>query len=317
MLDEHAVPPAPDNAEGSLDAATARLARLIYALAPHDGIFSQRIPGLYVGRHSRIDTESVHTIYSPSVGIAAQGSKTVTVGQKVYQYVGSRIFVTPVALPAAMQTTNASPSEPFLGVRLELDPQRIAELVLKVYPQGLPAVHHWSAGYVINADLSIINAVARLMECLSSPVDADLVAPLVVDEILIRLLCSPIGAHVAEMGTADSGLQRVAKAISWLRDNFSQPIKIADLAEMVHMSVSSFHEHFKSVTSMSPLQYQKALRLHEAKRLLLSGQLNTTTAYRLVGYVSHSQFSRDYSRFFGNPPSRDIARLRKQAYRLD
>ncbi|WNC15624.1 AraC family transcriptional regulator [Brevibacillus brevis] len=316
-FDEHAVPSIPDNAEKSLDAATARLARLICAHAPHDGIFSGRIPGLYFGRHSRIDTESEHTIFSPSIGIAAQGSKTVSVGQEVYRYVGSRIFVAPVAVPARMQTTLASSTEPFLGVRLDLNPQRISELVLKVYPKGLPAVRHWSAGYIINADLSIINAVTRLVECLSSSVDADLVAPLVVDEILIRLLCSPIGAHVAEMGTANSSVQRIAKAIAALRDNFSQQIKIADLADLVHMSVSSFHEHFKSVTSMSPLQYQKALRLHEARRLLLSGELDTATVYQLVGYVSHSQFSRDYKRFFGNPPSRDIARLRKQAYKLD
>lgn len=311
-LDEHAVPSAPDNADGSLNAATARLARLICPLAPHDGIFSQRVPGLSFGRNSRTDTESAHTFYNPCIGIAVQGSKTFTVGQKVYQYEGARIFVAPVALPARIQMTQASPSEPFLGVRLDLDPQRIADLVLKVYPQGLPAVRHWSAGYVINADLSIIGAVTRLVECLSSPIDSDLIAPLVVDEILIRLLCSPIGAHVAEMGIADSGVQRVAKAIAWLRDNFSLQIKIADLADLVHMSVSSFHEHFKSVTSMSPLQYQKALRLHEARRLLLSGELDTAAAHRLVGYVSHSQFSRDYKRFFGDPPSRDIARLRKQ-----
>ncbi|MFB5269779.1 helix-turn-helix domain-containing protein [Paenibacillus enshidis] len=119
------------------------------------------------------------------------------------------------------------------------------------------------------------------------------------------------------MGFADSGVQRVAKAIAWLRNNFVQQMKVADLADLVHLSVSSFNEHFKSVTSMSPLQYQKALRLHEARRLMLSASMDATTACRLVGYVSTSQFSRDYSRFFGSPPSKDIARWRQLAQMLD
>jgi AraC-like DNA-binding protein len=317
MLDEHAVPPASGNAEGSLDAETARLAHLIYTHAPHDGTFSQRIPGLHVSRYSRIETDYVKTFYLPSLVIVAQGAKAVTVGQEVYQFGRLHMLMLPVALPVALQTTLASPSEPFLGVRLDLDPQRIAELVLKVYPHGLPPVRQRSAGYVTSADLGIVNAVKRLVECLPNPGDAELLAPLVADEILIRVLRSPIGVHVAEMGSADSGVQRVAKAIAWLRDNFSLQMKVADLAELAHMSVSSFHEHFKAVTSMSPLQYQKALRLHEARRLMLSRQMDATTACRLVGYVSDSQFSRDYSRFFGSPPSRDIARLRQQTQILD
>lgn len=313
-LIEHTVPPASGNAEGSLEAETARLARLIYTHAPHDGAFSLRIPGLHVGRHSGIETlDCVYSIDSPSVAIVAQGAKTVTVGQEVYQYDRSRMLTFPVALPVAMQTIQASPSEPFLAVRLDLDAQKIAELVLKVYPQGLPAVRQRSAGYVTSADVGLVGAVTRLMECLANPGDAELLAPLVVDEILIRLLRSPIGVHVAEMGFADSGVQRVAKAIAWLRDNFSQQMEVADLAELVHMSESSFHEHFKAVTSLSPLQYQKALRLHEARRLMVSSAMDATTACRLVGYVSDSQFSRDYSRFFGSPPRRDIARLRQQA----
>ena len=143
------------------------------------------------------------------------------------------------------------------------------------------------------------------------PGDAELLAPLVMDEILIRLLRSPIGVRVAQMGFAESSVHRVAKAISWLRANFSQPMKVEDLAEMVHMSVSSFHEHFKSVTSMSPLHYQKVLRLQEARRLMLSTMMDAGTASQRVGYLSASQFSREYSRFFGSAPGKDIARLRQ------
>src|SRR5271165_1606601 len=132
------------------------------------------------------------------------------------------------------------------------------------------------------------------------------------DEILIRLLRSPIGIRVAQMGFAESSVNRVAKAISWLRANYSQPMKVEELAELVHMSVSSFHEHFKSVTSMSPLHYQKVLRLQEARRLMLSTMMDAGTACQQVGYLSASQFSREYSRFFGSAPTKDIARLHQE-----
>jgi AraC-like DNA-binding protein len=222
------------------------------------------------------------------------------------------MLVFSVALPIAAQITQASHSEPYLALRLDLDPRKIAELVLKVYPHGLPPIQERRAVYVAPVDVSIINAATRLVECLAQPGDAELLAPLVVDEILIRLLRSPIGARVAQMGFAESSVYRVAKAISWLGANFSQPMKVEDLAGLVHMSVSSFHEHFKAVTSMSPLHYQKVLRLQEARRLMLSTMTDAGTASQRVGYLSASQFSREYSRFFGNAPIKDIARLRQE-----
>ncbi|WP_332102962.1 AraC family transcriptional regulator [Sporolactobacillus terrae] len=317
-LDDHAATPMSTNAKGSLKAENTRLAHLIDTHSSHDGTYAARIPGLYVNRYSRIEaTDYVHTIYSPAVGIAAQGKKIITVGKDVYEYAGSRIFIAPVALPVAMKTILASPTEPFLGVGLYLDPQRIAALVPKVYPQGLPIIRNRRAGYVMDADLALINAMARLVDCLSSPGDDHLIAPLITDEIFIRLLRSPIGVYVAETVFAESSVQRVVKAIDWLQNNFSQPFKIADLAEMVHLSESSFREHFKSVTAMSPLQYRNVLRLQEARRLMLSNQMDATTACRIVGYASDSQFSREYSRFFGSPPNRDIARWRQERRNLN
>jgi AraC-like DNA-binding protein len=289
------------------------LARCIAAYAPHDGSFELRIPGLTASRSSRTNAECVHALRLPSLCIIAQGAKTVIVGEEVYEYDASRMIVFSVALPVAAQVTQASRSEPYLALRLDLDPHKIAELVLKVYPRGVPPVQERSAVYVAPVDVSIVNAATRLMECLAQPGDAELLAPLVVDEILIRLLRSPIGVRVAQMGFAESSLHRVAKAISWLRANFSQPIKVEDLAGLVHMSVSSFHEHFKSVTSMSPLQYQKVLRLQEARRLMLSTMMDAGTASQHVGYLSASQFSREYSRFYGSAPTKDIARLRNDS----
>ena len=146
---------------------------------------------------------------------------------------------------------------------------------------------------------------------MAEPGDAELLGPLVIDEILIRLLRSPIGVRVAQIGLAESSVNGIAKAVSWLRANFSQPMKVEELAELAHMSVSSFHQHFKSVTSMSPLQFQKVLRLQEARRLMLSTMTDASTASWHVGYQSASQFSREYSRFFGSAPTKDIARLRE------
>jgi AraC-like DNA-binding protein len=289
-----------------------RLARLLAAYAPHDGSFDMRIPGLMVSRLSRVNKECVHALRVSSLCIVAQGAKTVIVGDEVYEYDASQMIVFSVALPVAAQVTQASASEPYLSLRLELDPHKIAELVLRVYSRGLPAVQERNAVYLTPVDDCIINAAIRLMECLAHPGDAELLGPLVTDEILIRLLRSPIGVRVAQMGFAESSVQRIAKAISWLRENYSQPMKVEELAEMVHMSVSSFHEHFKAVAAMSPLQYQKVLRLQEARRLMLSAMMDAGAASQHVGYLSASQFSREYSRFFGSAPTRDIARLRQE-----
>jgi AraC-like DNA-binding protein len=291
---------------------TTDLARLLAAYAPHDGSFELRIPGVHASRFSRVNNECVHALRMPSLCIIAQGAKSVIVGDEVYEYDATRMIVFSVALPVAAQVIRASAAEPYLSLKLDLDPHKIAELVLKVYPHGLPPAQERSAVYITPAEASIINAGTRLMECLAKPGDAELVAPLVIDEILIRLLRSPIGVRIAQMGFAESSVHRVAKAISWLRENFSQPMKVEELAELVHMSVSSFHEHFKSVTSMSPLHYQKVLRLQEARRLMLSTVMDAGTASQRVGYLSASQFSREYSRFFGSAPTRDIARLRQE-----
>jgi len=299
--------------EGPGKPDTAKLISLLAAYAPHDGSFELRVPGVHAGRFSRTNAGCFHALRMPSLCIAAQGAKTVMVGQETYTYDASRMIVFSVALPVASQITQASRSEPYLSLRLDLEPRKIAELVLKVYPNGLPPAQERRAVYVAPSEASILDAAVRLMECLGQPGDTELLAPLILDEILIRLLRSPIGIRVAQMGFAESSVDRIAQAISWLRANFSQPMKVEDLAELVHMSVSSFHEHFKSVTSMSPLHYQKVLRLQEARRLMLSTMMDAGTASQRVGYLSPSQFSREYSRFFGNAPTRDIASLRQDA----
>ncbi|WP_172251944.1 AraC family transcriptional regulator [Saccharibacillus deserti] len=302
-----------ESMSAQLQEETSRLARLVDVHLTQDGTTAARIPGLYLNRYSRPQpSEEKHTMYWPTVGLAAQGSKTIRIGEEVSEYSGARLLIAPVALPVAIRTVQASPSEPFLGVGVYLDPQKIAALVPKVYPNGLPAVEKRRASYVLEAEPALIAAISRLVACLDDSEDDGLLVSLAEDEIFIRLLRSSVGVYVAETVLAGSSVQRVAKAIEWLRTHFAESFKIAELADRVHLSESSFREHFKSVTAMSPLQYQKALRLQEARRLMLSGeQEDATRACRLVGYVSDSQFSRDYSRFFGNPPSRDLAKWKR------
>ncbi len=287
-----------------------RLARLLAAHAPYDGSFALRVPGLHVIRRSRATREMVRATVTPALCIVAQGAKIVMLGQEVYAYGASRMIAYAVDLPVAAQIVRASQGEPFLALKLDLDPYRIAELTLKVYPHGVPSPQDRRGLFVGQATTAVVDAAARLVELIAEPTDAELLAPLVVDEILIRLLRSSIGPRVAQIGQQQSDVRRVAKAVTWVRANFAQPMKVEALADLANMSLSAFHQHFKAVTSMSPLQYQKVLRLHEARRLMLSRMLDAGSAGRQVGYLSASQFSREYTRLFGSAPTRDVARLR-------
>ena len=223
------------------DAGMSTLVRLISAYAPHDGSFELRIPGLHASRMSHANTQCFHTLRVPSLCLIAQGAKTVILGKDILEYDASRMLVFSVALPIASQVTQASHAQPYFGLRLDLDPHKIAELVLKVFPNGVPPVQERKAVYVASLDPSIVDAAIRLMECMAHAGDSELLAPLILDEILIRLLRCSIGVRVAQMGFAETSVNRVGKAIAWLRANYSQPIKIEELAGLVNMSASSFH----------------------------------------------------------------------------
>lgn len=290
-----------------------RLGILLAKHAPRDGIFELPLRGVHAVRRSRSSREPLHGTYRPALCIVAQGSKLAMLGREVFPYDASRMLVFSVDLPLAGEVTRATTAKPFLGLRLDLNPERIAVLVRKVFPKGAPKASGRRGIYISDATDAIVDAATRLVALMADAVDARLLGPLVVDEILLRLLRSAIGGRVAQIGEAESGTQRVATAIAWIRSNFAQPVSIDHLAELVHMSVSSFHQHFKAVTSMSPLQYQKVLRLQEARRLMLFHGTDAVTSCRRVGYVSPSQFSREYARVFGSAPTKDIARLRATA----
>ncbi len=290
----------------------ATLAALISAHAPFDGVFELRVPGVHAIRVSHPNRDVTHYLQHTSMCIVAQGAKTVAIGDDTYDYGTSQVAVYSIDVPITGRVVRASYAEPYLNLKIDLDAQKLAELALKVFPHGLPQPRENGALYVGDADADLIDAATRLLELMARPADAGLLAPLVIDEILIRLLRSPMGSRVAQIGQTDSSLDRIAKAVSWLRSNFNQSANVEDLAKLVNMSVTSFHRQFKAVTSMSPLQYQKALRLQEARRLMLTASLDAGSAGRRVGYLSASQFTREYGRFFGNAPVRDINRLREE-----
>lgn len=306
-------PPRADAVAAPSETDLRKLAGLISAHAPSEGRNELHAPGVSAVRYSQTSARLMHAVAGSVLCVVAQGAKSVMLGREVYEYDASRMLILSVDLPVSGQVTRASRSEPFLCLRLELDPHRIAELVLKVYPDGLPRAQEGRGVYVSQSDGGIVNAAARLAELASNPADAELLAPLVVDEILIRLLRGSAGTRVAQIGLANSSMHRIAKAISWLRANFTKAVRVEELAGLANMSVSSFHQHFKSVTSMGPLHYQKVLRLQEARRLMLTTTMDAAAASRQVGYLSASQFSRDYGRFFGSAPARDVTRLRERS----
>jgi AraC-like DNA-binding protein len=259
----------------------------------------------------------VRSTITPALCIVAQGAKIVMLGREVYSYDASRMIVYAVDLPVAGQIVRASQSEPFLALKLDLDPYRMAELALKVFPHGVPAPQDNRGLFVGQATTAIVDAASRLVDSMAQPAAAALLAPLAVDEILIRVLLSAIGPRAAQIGQRESSVQRVAQAVAWVRANFTQPMTVEDLADLAHMGQSAFHHYFKAVTSMTPLQYQKVLRLHEARRLMLARMMDAGSAGREVGYLSASQFSREYTRLFGSAPARDVARLRDEGIPAD
>ena len=302
--------PAPPNA-----LALRRLANRIASCAPHDGKFPLRLPGTFAIRLSQMTTEPMYATVGPALCVAAQGAKAAMLGDEVLHYDAEHLLVFGLGLPVSTQVTRASRKEPYLGFTLLLEPDRIADLAARVYPRGVPKVGSESGLYVGWATDEIVEAVTRLLDVTTHPDEAELLGPLVVDEILIRLLRTPIGPRVAQIGRTKSGLRQIGDAVNWIREHFAQPVTVDEMAAAVNMSASSFHQRFKAVATMSPLQYQKVLRLHEARRLMLFQDADASTACQRVGYLSLSQFSREYARFYGSAPTRDIARLREHGLR--
>lgn len=251
----------------------------------------------------------------PSVVLVVQGAKQLLIGETTYAYDAERFLINSLDLPANSQVLEASPDKPCLGLGLKLDLRIMAELIAQgnLQPPRQRAPDGSSALGAVTA--SLLDPFARLIALLDDPKAIPVLAPLIEREIHYRLLSSEHGARIWQIASVGSQSHRIAKAIEWLRSNYSSPIRVDELAAHVQMSTSNLHNHFRQLTAMSPLQYLKWLRLHEARHLMMNQRLSAAGAAFAVGYESTSQFSREYGRLFGAPPKRDIAALRLQADR--
>ncbi len=292
--------------------ALEALERSIARWADKPARFETAIPGLLFLRQDE-PTEPESGMYEPSICMIARGAKRVLLGDDTFMYDAHHYLITSVHLPIMVQIVEASPEKPYLGLMLKLDQREISQLMVDSnLPPPRPQLS--SRGMATGeVTLPLVSAFQRLIDLLAEPQDIPILAPVIQREIIYRLLVGDQGTRLRQIAAAGSQSQQIARAIDWLQSNFAQPLHIDDLASQASMSSSTFHHHFRSITALSPLQYQKQLRLQEARRLMLVKRLDAATAAFQVGYESPSQFSREYNRLFGAPPLRDITSLRQMA----
>ena len=272
--------------------------------------FLTAIEGFAILRSDHAKTPA-HRIFKPALCITVQGAKWATFGEKRYDYRAGQALVVSVEMPSRGTVSAASPAEPFLGVVIELDLAIMQDLMEELGMRAKPAGNETARGaYVTALSSQLLDCALRGMQLLDRPEAIPILYPGIMREICYWLLTGPGGEQIVHTTLTSGHERRVIEAIHHLRDRFNEPVRVEDLAIHAHMSPATFHRQFKSVTSMTPLQYQKQLRLLEARRLMIASNANVETAAFQVGYESSSQFSREYTRMFGKPPRRDISALR-------
>ncbi|MCG7376443.1 AraC family transcriptional regulator [Paenibacillus sp. ACRSA] len=269
------------------------------------------IPSLFFFHYSKL-TEPQYRVYNPSFCIIAQGKKEILLAQERFEYSPSNYLLASMNLPVVGQVIKASPEMPYLSLKLEFTPNQILEVLNECDLKVKATENARRALFVGQMEASIHDAVIRLVRLLDTPEEIPFLAPLYTKEILYRLLRGSYGNELAQIAIEDSSTYRIRESIEYMIRHWEQSFRIDDLAEKARMSVSSFHRHFKEITAMSPIQFQKQMRLQEARRILLSESADAADVAYRVGYESASQFSREYSRMFGSPPRADIKKLREK-----
>ncbi len=300
-----------DHDLGRARVARAELAERITRHVPEDGRV-EVAPGLFLFRYSA-PTGPLYSVSEPSFCVIVQGSKELFVGEECHRYDASHYLLVSAEVPAVGHIVEASTDRPYLAVRLALDPAVVTAVLTDA---GLSVARSDGADKAVavsRLDLDLLDSVVRLVRLVDSPRDYDQLAPLAAREIVYRLARGEQGRRLRQIAVIDGRAHRIATAIALLRKDFDKPLRVAGLARQLGMSVSGLHHQFKAVTAMSPLQFQKHLRLEEARRLLLTGEVDAATAGYEVGYDDPSHFSREYKRHFGQPPIRDVERLRAVA----
>jgi AraC-like DNA-binding protein len=275
---------------------------------PEDGSLDV-FPGFRFARSSK-PTEPVHAVYQPALCFVVQGRKQALLGEEVFRYDPGNYLIYTVDLPLVFQVKEASKERPYLGLRLNLDSSLVASVMMESGVETKKGDASVKAMEIGLTDANMLDAVVRLVRLRDAPAERKVLAPLIIREIVYRLLAGGQGARLGHLLASRVDTSRISKAIGRLRENFDQPLRMDDIARELGMSVSGFHHHFKSVTAMSPLQFQKQIRLQEARRLMLGEDLDAASAGFRVGYEDPAYFSREYKKHFGAPPQRDIAKLR-------
>ncbi|WP_348263457.1 AraC family transcriptional regulator [Telmatobacter sp. DSM 110680] len=296
-----------EDARANQDVIDARkaLARKIADRAVAEGDMDTEIPGLRIYRRS-VTTACASAAYEPSMVVFLQGQKRINVGKTTYICDGSNFLLTSVDLPVVSQVILASEKQPLLGLILKLEMPAVREILSQQEFHLREESADARAMAVGITSLELLDACSRLVNLMDAPEDIPILSSLIQREIIYRLLRSPQGKHLRAIATLGEQSHRTAKAVEWLRTNYAKPLRVEELASMARMGVSTLHHQFRSLTAMSPLQYQKQLRLHVARERMLNAGLDAASAAFEVGYESASQFNREYSRFFGQPPMRDV-----------
>lgn len=294
--------------EQRMKLAREELVERIAQALPQDGSL-EVFPGFFLARSST-QMQSMSTLYEPAFCFVAQGRKHALLGDEVFVYDPGNYLIYTVDLPLTFQVEEASADKPYLGLRMNLDPSLVAAVIVE---SGIKFNNAGSAQKAMDVgpvDADLLDAVVRLVRLTETSANGKILAPLIIREIVYRLLISGQGPRLGHLLASEGDTRRISKAIGHLRQNLDKPLRIDDIARQLGMSVSGFHHHFKSVTAMSPLQFQKQIRLQEARRLMLGEDLDAASAGFRVGYEDPSYFSRDYKKQFGAPPQRDIANIR-------
>lgn len=287
----------------------AALAAEIARLLPTDGA-THVLSGVLAVRRSAPSDAVVHALHRPALCLVAQGAKALYLDDAAYEYNPQQFLVFALDMPVASQVLRASATTPYLGLRFDFDMVQLAELAARVFPGGIPLPKQTHAIQIGLMDPAVVASATRVLRIAGKPEEERLFGELYRTELLLHVLRSPVGPMLAQMGNRDSRMSKISEAIRYIRSHYSDALDIPAIAARVYMSVSSFHQHFKAATAMSPLQYQKALRLQEARRLLMTTTMDSQHVAYTVGYASVSQFSREYRRHFGETPSRDALRMR-------
>ncbi|MBO9666895.1 MAG: AraC family transcriptional regulator [Bdellovibrio sp.] len=291
-----------------LEAIRERLEKVIADYYTSTGTHVTAIPWLSMAMTTAPVAPMAH-IYEPSLCICVRGRKKVLIGKDFIHYDQNNYFISCIEMPTIISIAKASPKVPYIGIAIRLDLEILRSIIAEMEISGTPVEHSEPAIAIRPVTASLLDPILRLATLASENKDISIMAPLLQREIFYRLLSGPSGDRLRQFAQFGSQTNRVSKAVSWIRENFQKKLSIEDLAKMAHMGVSTFHRHFSEVTTMSPIQYQKHLRLHEARRLMITQNLDAATSAIQVGYESVTQFNREYRRLFGQPPATDKKKI--------